>query len=310
MQKRPLIILAGPTAVGKTELSINLAKRLNGEIISADSMQVYKRMDIGTAKIMPDEMQGVKHYLVDEFEPWDEFNIAVFKERCDKYIEEIYAKGKIPILVGGTGFYIQAVLYNIDFAETEIDSKFREKLQLFADCHGVQALHDELRKIDPASADAIHPNNVKRVIRAIEYYEQTGQKISEHNETEKKKESPYDFRFFVMTLPPEILYDRINRRVDIMREKGLENEVKSLLDEGCTKDMVSMQGLGYKEIIDAFAGKITMDDAFEKIKQETRHFAKRQFTWFRREKDVTWVDKSRFDTEEELLEYCVKCCDF
>ncbi len=310
MQKRPLIILAGPTAVGKTELSINLAKRLNGEIISADSMQVYKRMDIGTAKIMPDEMQGVKHYLVDEFEPWDEFNIAVFKERCDKYIEEIYAKGKIPILVGGTGFYIQAVLYNIDFAETEIDSKFREKLQHFADCHGAQALHDELRKIDPASADAIHPNNVKRVIRAIEYYEQTGQKISEHNETEKKKESPYDFRFFVMTLPREILYDRINRRVDIMRERGLESEVKGLLDEGCTKDMVSMQGLGYKEIIDAFAGNITMDDAFEKIKQETRHFAKRQFTWFRREKDVTWLDKSSFDTEEELLEYCVKCCDF
>ena len=310
MQKRPLIILAGPTAVGKTELSINLAKRLNGEIISADSMQVYKRMDIGTAKIMPDEMQGVKHYLVDEFEPWDEFNIAVFKERCDKYIEEIYAKGKIPILVGGTGFYIQAVLYNIDFAQTEIDSKFREKLQHFADCHGAQVLHDELRKIDPASADAIHPNNVKRVIRAIEYYEQTGQKISEHNETEKKKESPYDFRFFVMTLPREILYDRINRRVDIMRERGLENEVKGLLDEGCTKDMVSMQGLGYKEIIDAFAGNITMDEAFEKIKQETRHFAKRQFTWFRREKDVTWLDKSSFDTEEELLEYCVKCCDF
>ena len=310
MQKRPLIILAGPTAVGKTELSINLAKRLNGEIISADSMQVYKRMDIGTAKIMPDEMQGVKHYLVDEFEPWDEFNIAVFKERCDKYIEEIYAKGKIPILVGGTGFYIQAVLYNIDFAETEIDSKFREKLQHFADCNGAQALHDELRKIDQASADAIHPNNVKRVIRAIEYYEQTGQKISEHNETEKKKESPYDFRFFVMTLPREILYDRINRRVDIMRERGLENEVKGLLDEGCTKDMVSMQGLGYKEIIDAFAGNITMDEAFEKIKQETRHFAKRQFTWFRREKDVTWLDKSSFDTEEELLEYCVKCCDF
>lgn len=310
MQKRPLIILAGPTAVGKTELSINLAKRLNGEIISADSMQVYKRMDIGTAKIMPDEMQGVKHYLVDEFEPWDEFNIAVFKERSDKYIEEIYAKGKIPILVGGTGFYIQAVLYNIDFAQTEIDSKFREKLQHFADCHGVQALHDELRKIDPASAEAIHPNNVKRVIRAIEYYEQTGQKISEHNETEKKKESPYDFRFFVMTLPREILYDRINRRVDIMREKGLEDEVKGLLDEGCTKDMVSMQGLGYKEIIDAFAGNITMDEAFEKIKQETRHFAKRQFTWFRREKDVTWIDKSSFDTEEELLEYCVKCCDF
>ena len=310
MQKRPLIILAGPTAVGKTELSINLAKRLNGELISADSLQVYKRMDIGTAKIMPDEMQGVKHYLVDEFEPWDEFNIAVFKERCDKYIEEIYAKGKIPILVGGTGFYIQAVLYNIDFAETEIDSKFREKLQHFADCNGAQALHDELRKIDQASADAIHPNNVKRVIRAIEYYEQTGQKISEHNETEKKKESPYDFRFFVMTLPREILYDRINRRVDIMRERGLENEVKGLLDEGCTKDMVSMQGLGYKEIIDAFAGNITMDEAFEKIKQETRHFAKRQFTWFRREKDVTWLDKSSFDTEEELLEYCVKCCDF
>ena len=304
MKKKPLIILTGPTAVGKTELSIGLAKAIDGEIISAYSMQVYKEMDIGTAKIMPDDMQGVKHWLVDELRPDEEFNVNVFKKKCDIYMDDIYSRGKIPILVGGTGFYIQAVLYDIDFEETETDNSYREKLQHFADVHGAQALHDELRKVDPESADAIHPNNVKRVIRAMEYYEQTGEKISEHNEREQKKESPYAFKYYVLSLPREILYDRINRRVDIMRDSGLVDEVRHLMDKGCTKDMVSMQGLGYKEVIDALEGNITIDEAFDRIKQETRHFAKRQFTWFRREKNVTWLEKDKF-AEGELLDFVV-----
>lgn len=304
MNKKPLIILTGPTAVGKTELSIGLAKAINGEIISADSMQVYKGMDIGTAKIMPEQMQGVKHWLIDEFSPKEDFNVNIFKKKCDMYMDDIYSRGKIPILVGGTGFYIQAVLYDIDFEETQNDNSYRIKLQHFADVHGAEALHEELRKIDPKSAETIHPNNVKRVIRAIEYYEQTGEQISKHNEREKKKESPYLFRYYVLSLPREILYNRINKRVDLMRDMGLEDEVKKLMARGCTKDMVSMQGLGYKEVIEALEGNITLDDAFERIKKETRHFAKRQFTWFRREKDVTWLEKDKFK-EDELLDYIV-----
>lgn len=307
-KERPLIILTGPTAVGKTKLSIGLAKALNGEIISADSMQVYRNMDIGTAKIKPEEMQGVKHYLIDEFDPAEEFNVAIFQERCQKYIREIYDKGKVPILVGGTGFYIQAVLYSIDFARTEIDSGYREELAAFAKEHGNEALHRELAKVDEASAKAIHPNNVKRVIRALEYFHQTGGKMSEHNETQQQKQANYDFKYYVLSLPREILYHRINNRVEQMRAEGLVEEVKGLLDKGCTKDMVSMQGLGYKEIIDALEGRDTIEHAFERIKQETRHFAKRQFTWFRRERDVIWLDKEQFVTEEALLQYCIKDC--
>ena len=308
MKKQPLIILTGPTAVGKTALSIGLAKALNGEIISADSMQVYRYMDIGTAKIKPEEMQGIRHYLIDEYDPWDEFNVAIFQKRCQECIKEIYAKGKVPILVGGTGFYIQSVLYGIDFNETDTNHAYREQLTVFAREHGAEALHEQLKKVDPASAEAIHPNNVKRVIRALEYNEQTGQKISEHNKEQHTKEAQYDFRYYVLSLPREILYDRIDRRVDQMRQEGLVQEVEKLLDMGCRKDMVSMQGLGYKEVIDALEGRDTMEHAFERIKQETRHFAKRQFTWFRRERDVTWLEKETFAQEQELLAYCIKDC--
>ena len=291
-KKKPLIILTGPTAVGKTALSIGLAKAVGGEIISADSMQVYKGMDVGTAKITPEEMDGVTHYLVDELEPWEEFNVVVFQRLCKKYMEQIYSKGKIPIIVGGTGFYIQSVLYDIDFTEK-------------AENEGAQNLHQELAQVDPESAEQIHPNNVKKVIRALEYYQQTGQKISEHNETQRQKESPYDFIYYVLSLQREILYERINKRVDQMRRDGLIEEVKQLEERGCTREMVSMQGLGYKEILDAFAGKCTMDEAFEKIKLETRHFAKRQFTWFRRERTVTWLEKEQYNSEDALLARCV-----
>lgn len=306
MEKKPLIILTGPTAVGKTALSIGLAKALDGEIISADSMQVYRGMDIGTAKIAPEEMQGIPHHLIDILEPWEEFHVADFQRYCKEAMADIYARGKCPIIVGGTGFYIQSVLYDIDFSQTEADTSFREDMERLAREEGAAVLHDRLRAVDEASAKAIHPNNVKRVIRALEYYRQTGERMSEHNEAQQQKESPYRFRYYVLRLPREILYQRINERVDAMERRGLTEEVRNLLARGCHRRMVSMQGLGYKEIIDALEGRDTLEHAYERIKQETRHFAKRQFTWFRRERDVTWVDKDQFQDEEELLAYCVE----
>lgn len=308
MKKQPLIILTGPTAVGKTSLSIGLAKALDGEIISADSMQVYRHMDIGTAKIKPEEMQGIKHYLIDEFEPADEFNVTIFQKRCKECIDDICKRGKVPIIVGGTGFYIQSVLYAIDFTETDTDTSYREELAEFAKVYGNTALHEKLAKVDEQAAKTIHPNNVKRVIRAIEYYKQTGEKISEHNEEQHKKSADYDFIYYVLSLPREILYERINKRVDGMRTAGLVEEVQKLLNAGCTREMVSMQGLGYKEIIDALEGRDSLEHAFERIKQETRHFAKRQFTWFRRERDVTWLEKDTFSDEDALLFHCIQEC--
>ncbi len=303
---KPLIILTGPTAVGKTALSIGLAKAVGGEIISADSMQVYRGMDIGTAKIRPSEMQGIPHHLIDILDPREPFHVAAFQNYCNQCMTEIYDRGHIPILVGGTGFYIQAVLYQIHFTQTEQDETYRKQLQQEAESRGAEVLHRQLAQVDPEAAKQIHPNNIKRVIRALEFYRQTGAKISEHNAEEQQKTSPFRFRYYVLRLPREILYERINQRVDQMRQEGLEDEVRKLSESGCTKDLVSMQGLGYKEILQALDGEITMEEAFDKIKQETRHFAKRQNTWFRRERDVTWLDKEQFETEEALLEYCIQ----
>jgi len=299
--KRPLIILTGPTAVGKTKASIGLAKSLNGEIISADSMQVYKYMNIGSAKIRPEEMDGIKHYLIDELEPDEEFHVVRFQQMAKQAMEEIYAKGKIPIVVGGTGFYIQALLYDIDFTESNEDASYRTELEGLAKEHGPEYLHDMLREIDPVSADTIHANNVKRVIRALEFYKQTGEKISEHNEQERAKDSPYDFCYFVLTDDRERLYERINLRIDQMLEEGLVEEVQSLKDKGYTRDMVSMQGLGYKEILDYLNGIYSLDEAIYILKRDTRHFAKRQLTWFRRERDVIWVDKCAYAHDEDKI---------
>lgn len=301
MTKKPMIVLTGPTAVGKTELSISLAKKINGSIISADSMQVYKYMDIGSAKITKEEMCGVKHYLVDELMPEEEFNIYRFKEMALKALEEIYAEGKIPIIVGGTGFYIQGLLYDIDFSETAADEVYRKEMEDYAGKNGAHALHELLREVDPESCDAIHENNVKRVIRALEYYHQTGQKISDHNKKEREKQSPYNFAYFVLNDIRENLYARIDKRVDLMVEKGLVDEVKRLKDMGYTPDMVSMQGLGYKEILWYLDNRCTLNEAVETIKQETRHFAKRQLTWFRREKEVVWIDKDKFDYDNNRI---------
>ena len=302
--KRPLIVLTGPTAVGKTSLSISLAKAVNGEIISADSLQVYKKMDIGSAKIRPEEMQGVKHYLVDVLEPEEEFHIVKFQQMAKEAMEEIYEKGKIPILVGGTGFYIQAVTRDIDFTEAQQENTYRAELEKLAETEGAEYLHDRLKEVDPASADTIHANNVKRVIRALEFYHQNGTPISAHNEEQKKQTSPYNLAYFVLNAPRDILYERIDKRVDQMLEEGLVKEVEGLKREGCHRGMVSMQGLGYKEILAYLEGEYPLEEAVRILKRDTRHFAKRQLTWFRRESDVIWVDKDKFHWDEkEILEY-------
>lgn len=304
MMKKPLIILAGPTAVGKTALSISLAKAVNGEIISADSMQVYKGMDIGSAKIRKEEMDGVPHHLIDELEPDEEFHVVLFQTLAKKYMEEIWAKGKVPVLVGGTGFYIQAVLYDIDFTENGEDNQYRLELEQLAKDQGAQYLHDRLREVDPKAAEEIHANNVKRVIRALEYFKETGEPISLHNEQERQKESPYNFAYFVLNEDRAKLYDKINRRIDIMMEDGLIEEVKALKEKGYTRDMVSMQGLGYKEILDYLSGSCTLEEAIYILKRDTRHFAKRQITWMKRERDVCWVQKEEFASDpDKMLEY-------
>ena len=299
--KKSLVILTGPTAVGKTKASIGLAKAIGGEIISADSMQVYKQMDIGSAKIKPSEMDGIPHYLVDILEPDEEFHVVLFQQMAKQAIQKIYEKGKIPILVGGTGFYIQAVLYDIDFSENEKDTSYREELEKLAQTKGAEYLHDRLREVDEKSAQDIHANNVKRVIRALEYFHQTGEKISEHNEEQRKKVSPYNFSYFVLNDERTHLYERINLRVDQMINEGLVREVQSLKEKGYTRDMVSMQGLGYKEMLDYLDNKCSLEEAVEIIKRDTRHFAKRQITWFKRESDVTWIDKKEYDYNEERI---------
>lgn len=300
--KQSLIIIAGPTAVGKTALSIELAKSINASIISADSMQVYKHMDIGSAKVTKDEMQGIKHFLIDVLEPEEEFNIATFKQFAKNDIEYIKKDGKIPIIAGGTGFYIQALLYDINFDDDANKSdEIRDRLENLITTKGNEFVHNMLRKVDEKAADEIHPNNVKRVIRALEYHYLTGEKISKHNETERIKESPYNFKYFVINEDRALLYKNIDKRVDIMIENGLVDEVKALKERGLTKDNISMQGLGYKEILSYLNNDISLEEAVYIIKRDTRHFAKRQLTWFKREKDVIWINKEDFSFDNNKI---------
>ena len=299
--KRPLVILTGPTAVGKTALSIALAKAIGGEIISADSMQVYRHMDIGSAKITPEEMEGIPHYLIDVLEPDQEFNVVVFQELAKQAAAEIYSRGHIPIVAGGTGFYIQALVYDIDFTENDEDTAFRRTLEEQAKREGAEALYERLRAVDPESCESIHAHNIKRVIRAIEFYEKTGKKISEHNREQRQNDSPYNFAYFVLNDDRERIYERINVRVDLMMAQGLVEEVRALRESGCRKEMVSMQGLGYKELLSYLEGKTSMEEAVYLIKRDTRHFAKRQLTWFRREKEVIWIDKTVFDQNSQNI---------
>lgn len=297
--KKPLIVIAGPTACGKTDLSINLAEKIGGEIISGDSMQVYKLMDIGTAKPTTEETRGIPHFLIDELYPDEEYNVMIFQKKAKEYMKEIYDRGHIPIIVGGTGFYINALVYDNDFTEEE-SSSIRDELYRIAETEGKEKLHDMLADIDVEYAKSIHPNNVKRVARAIEYYRLTGEKMSEHNKSAKEKESPYNTAFFVLNMDRQKLYERIDMRVDIMMENGLENEVRKLIDMGYSPELVSMQGLGYKEFIPYFNGEISLEKAVDDIKKYTRHFAKRQLTWFRRQTEGIWIDMTDGDKEKAL----------
>lgn len=298
---RRVVVICGPTASGKTALGVALAKALDGEVVSADSMQVYRGMDIGSAKIRPREMQGVPHHLVDVLDPVQEFNVVVFQKLCRQAMEGIYGRGHIPILTGGTGFYIQALLRDIDFTENEENTEYRRQLEQLAAVKGSQVLHEMLTAVDPAAAQAIHAHNIKRMIRALEFHYLTGEKISEHNEREAERQSPYRYCYFVLNDDREKLYQRIEIRVDQMLEEGLVEEVRRLMDQGCRRDMVSMQGLGYKEILDYLEGDITLEEAVYRIKRDTRHFAKRQLTWFRREKDVIWINKPDFGYDDRKI---------
>lgn len=297
----PLVILTGPTAVGKSELSLSLAKAIDGEIISADSMQVYRGMDVGSAKLMPSEQQGVPHHLLDILDPEEEFNVVLFQRLAAQAVRDICQRGHIPIVTGGTGFYIQALLYDIDFTENDEDTSFRSGLEDLAAKEGADVLYQRLLAVDPKACETIHKNNVKRVIRALEFYEKTGQRISEHNESQRQNQSPYRFAYFVLNDERSALYSRIDRRVDQMLENGLEAEVRRLAAQGCTKDLVSMQGLGYKEMLAYLNGELSLEEAVYIIKRDTRHFAKRQLTWFRRERDVIWLEKEQYQHDDNRI---------
>lgn len=306
---KPLIIVAGPTAVGKSDISVLLAKKINGEIISADSMQVYRGMDIGSAKITKDEMQGIKHYLIDILDPCDEFSVATFQSFAKKAYEDVVSENKVPILCGGTGFYVQSLLYDIDFSDSNgEDREYREMLQKKIDTLGIDVVYDELLRIDPKACETIHKNNTKRVIRAMEFYHETGEKISAHNEKERNKQSQYNFCYFALNDTRENIYNRIDLRVDKMIENGLVNEVKALKEAGYSINNVSMQGLGYKEILLYLDGIISLDEAIYRIKRDSRHFAKRQLTWFNREKEVIFINKQDFNYDnEKILDYMISC---
>ncbi len=258
-------------------------------------------MDIGSAKILPEEMAGIPHFLVDELEPFEEFHVVRFQQMAKAAMEKIYARRHIPIVVGGTGFYIQALLYDVDFSENDGDASYRHELEEIARKEGGQVLHEKLRLVDKMAAEQIHANNVKRVIRALEFYHQTGQRISEHNERERQKESPYQFVYFVLNDDRKRLYERIDRRVDQMLKDGLIKEVAALKSMGCTRDMVSMQGLGYKEILAYLEGELSLKEAIYRLKRDTRHFAKRQITWFKREREVIWLNKDEYGYDEDRI---------
>ncbi|KGM95383.1 tRNA delta(2)-isopentenylpyrophosphate transferase [Clostridium novyi A str. 4552] len=298
--KQDLFILAGPTAVGKTDISIKLAQKLNGEIISADSMQIYKHMDIGSAKITEAEKQGVPHHLIDFVSPFDEFSVAEFKEKSKCAIDDITCRGKLPMVVGGTGFYIDSLIFNYDFANTYKDEEYREYLKELAYTHGKEYVHELLKDIDEKSYKKLYPNDLKRVIRALEVFKLTGKTISEFNKEQDIFDIPYNVYYFVLNMDRSKLYERINKRVDIMMEKGLIEEVKSLQNMGCTPDMQSMKGIGYKEILYYLDGKLSLDEAVELIKKGSRHYAKRQLTWFRKDERVIWIDKDQYKNDIEV----------
>ncbi|GIM32783.1 tRNA (adenosine(37)-N6)-dimethylallyltransferase MiaA [Paraclostridium bifermentans] len=300
MKKIPLVILTGPTAVGKTNLSIQLAKKMNMEIISADSMQIYKYMDVGSAKVTEDEMNGVKHYLIDEVTPDYSFSVSEFQERANDYINQIVKKGKLPLVTGGTGLYLNSLIYNMDFAKSDADNELREMLRLDLEENGIDYMYEKLKSLDEEAANRIHKNNTKRVIRAIEVC-MSGKKMSDFSNDLKLNEK-YEPIIIVLNRDREHLYRRINKRVDIMISQGLEDEVKTLLNMGYSSDLVSMQGIGYKEIIKYLNNEYTYEEAIEIIKRDSRRYAKRQLTWFRRYENAKWFDLDNYNDEKILLD--------
>ena len=299
-EKTPLLIVAGPTATGKSDSAVELALRMNGEVISADSMQVYRGMDIGSAKVTVGEMRGVPHHLIDCADPSENWNVVRFQKEARRAVQDIASRGRLPILCGGTGFYIQALLYDIDFTQMEENTPLRDRLSALAAEKGPEAVHALLLEKDPASAAAIHPNNLKRVIRAIEFMEESGGSIAAHNSQQRERESAYRSVFFVLTMDRARLYERIDRRVDIMMERGLVDEVAGLRAMGIQRDSTSMQGIGYKQVYGYLDGEYDLEEAVRLIKRDTRHFAKRQLTWFKREKDVIWTDLDRFGNRQQM----------
>ncbi|KDR95250.1 tRNA dimethylallyltransferase [Peptoclostridium litorale DSM 5388] len=306
MGKIPLIIIAGPTAVGKTDLSIKLAHKYNTSIISADSMQIYRHMDKGTAKPSIEEMDGVNHYMIDVVEPSEDFSVAEFCRLAEGYIEDIHSNGHIPIVAGGTGLYINSLLYDMDFSSSQSNEKLRKELRDFANEHGPEKLHEKLRAVSPENADNIHPNNVKRVIRALEIYYETGNEKKDFASAPKPS-TKYDPILIVLNRDREHLYSRINKRVDIMMEDGLLDEVRQLLEMGCTQNMISMRGIGYKEIICHLEGLYFLEEAVEEVKLNSRRYAKRQLTWFRRYDFAKWFNIDEFDDysalEKSVIDY-------
>ena len=301
---KPLLILAGPTAVGKTECSLLLAEKLGGEIISADSMQVYKGMDIGTAKALPEERVRVRHHLIDLCDPTEECNVVRYKEEASAAIDDICSRGKIPILTGGTGFYIQAVLKDTDFTENASNRAYREMLEE-TEQEQPGSLYKMLLEADPKAALEIHPNNIKRVVRALEFFHASGECISDHNAREKERQSPYDYLFIVLDRDREALYRRIDQRVDQMLEEGLYEETLQLRAAGCTRNMVSMQGLGYKEMLAYIDGETSYEETVRLIKRNTRHYAKRQLTWFKRILDTIWLDCAGWENAASLSDHII-----
>lgn len=287
--KETVYVIGGPTASGKSNLAIELAKRINGEVISADSMQIYKEMNIGTAKIMPEEMQGIKHYMIDILSPEERYSVSNFKKDAENAIQEIIDKGKTPIIVGGTGLYIDSLIYGIEFQNEQIDLKYREELNDIAEKEGLETLYQEALKIDPEALKKISPNDKKRIIRVLEIYHKTGKTKTEMEKESRKNDVKYNYKVFAITMDREKLYSRIEKRVDQMIDNGLIEEVKTILEKH-SDFPTAMQGLGYKEVVEYLKNKITKEELIEKIKKETRHYAKRQLTWFRKNKETIWIN--------------------
>ena len=300
MNKPKVIVICGPTASGKTALSIELAKKINGEIISSDSMQIYKDMDIGTAKPTKQEMQEIKHYLLNFVEPDQRYSVAQFKKDAEKAIEEILAKNKVPIIVGGTGLYVDSLIYGIEYQEIELDKKYREELEEKAQKEGLETLYEQAQKIDPQAMEKISANDKKRILRILEIYHSTGKTKTQQEIESRKNEVKYDYKVFALNMEREKLYERINKRVDIMIEQGLIQEVENLCRK-YTEFPTAMQGLGYKEVVEYLQGKISEQEMIEKIKMETRRYAKRQLTWFRKNKQTIWLDATKGKENVEII---------